>query len=162
MNFNKNIKQVRCVKVPNLMLLCNHYFAYLFQVKILTLKSFQLCLLVVFHRSNIWELNEHVFQKFESSLEVQRIKKKKKIQRILVIIFWNFTMLQYRSDSPQVKQKLIFSIANLVYELPHELPNDLRLRILGNQEKLEKFQILVETQHSTQSPFKNLYFVYSC
>ena len=32
------------------------------------------------------------------------------------------------------------SIANLVYELPHELPNDLRLRILGNKEILGKSQ----------------------
>ena len=46
---------------------------------------------------------------------------------ILVIIFWNFAMFQYRSDSPQAKRNLIFSIANLLYELPHELPNDLRL-----------------------------------
>ena len=36
------------------------------------------------------------------------------------------------------------SVANLVYELPHELPNDLRLRILGNKEILGKSQILVE------------------
>ena len=35
-------------------------------------------------------------------------------------------------NSRQVKRNLISSIANLVRELPHELPNDLRLRILGN------------------------------
>ena len=40
---------------------------------------------------------------------------------------------------------MISSIENLVYELPHELPNDLRLRILGNKEILGKSQILVET-----------------
>ena len=51
---------------------------------------------------------------------------------ILVIIFWNFTIFQYRSNSPQVKGNLISSIANLVYELPHELPNDLKLRIFRN------------------------------
>ena len=33
---------------------------------------------------------------------------------ILVKIFWNFTMLQYRSDQPQVKRNMISSIANLV------------------------------------------------
>ena len=38
---------------------------------------------------------------------------------------------EYRFDSSQVKQDLISSIINFVYELPHELPNDLRLRILG-------------------------------
>ena len=51
---------------------------------------------------------------------------------ILLIIFWNFTIFQYRSGSPQVKRNLISSIAHLVYELPYELPNNLGLRILGN------------------------------
>ena len=53
--------------------------------------------------------------------------------KILVIIFWNFTIFQYSSHSPQSKPNSISSIAKLVYELPPELPNDLRLRILGNQ-----------------------------
>ena len=51
---------------------------------------------------------------------------------VLVIIYWNFTVFQYRSDLPQVKRNLISGIANLVNEFPHELPNDLRLTILGN------------------------------
>ena len=51
---------------------------------------------------------------------------------ILVIIFWNFRLCWHRFDSPQVKRNLISSMANLVYELSHTLPNDLRLRILGN------------------------------
>ena len=78
--------------------------------------------------SNIFELNEHFFQKCESSLEVQRAKRNENFQTMLVIIFQNFKIFQYRSDSPQVKGAFISSIANLVYELPHELPNDLRLR----------------------------------
>ena len=41
---------------------------------------------------------------------------------------------------------MISGIPNLVYELPHELPNNLKLRILGNYEILEKIQMLVETQ----------------
>ena len=53
---------------------------------------------------------------------------------------------------------MISRIANLVYELPHELPNDLRLRILGNKKMLVKSQIWVETQPSTQSPFQKLNF----
>ena len=51
---------------------------------------------------------------------------------ILVIIFWNFTICQDRSDSPRVKGNLISSIENLAYDLPLKLPNDLRLGILGN------------------------------
>ena len=38
---------------------------------------------------------------------------------------------------------MISSIANLVNELPHELPDDLRLRILGNKEMLGKSQNFV-------------------
>ena len=44
---------------------------------------------------------------------------------ILAIMFWNFTIFQYTSDSPQVKGNLISSIVNLVYVLLHELPNEL-------------------------------------
>ena len=51
---------------------------------------------------------------------------------VLVIIFWNFTMFYERSESPQVKENLISSITNLIYELPHEFSNDLKLTILGN------------------------------
>ena len=77
---------------------------------------------------------------------------------ILVIIFQNLTMFQYRPDSPQVKRNVISCIANLVYELPHELPNDLRLKTLGNKEILRKSQIWVQTQPSAQSPFQKLNF----
>ena len=54
-----------------------------------------------------------------------------RLSTILVIIFQNFAKFYYRSDLPQVKGNLISSTANLVYELPHKLPNDLRLRKLG-------------------------------
>ena len=49
---------------------------------------------------------------------------------------------------------MISSIANLV----HELPNDLRPRILGNKEINGKSQIWVKTQPSAQSPFQKLNF----
>ena len=45
---------------------------------------------------------------------------------------WYFLIISLRSESPQVKRYLICSITNLVHELSHELPNDFRLRILGN------------------------------
>ena len=45
-------------------------------------------------------------------------------------------MFYYRPDEPQVKRNVISSKVNLVYALPHELPNDLRLRILGNFRKI--------------------------
>ena len=44
---------------------------------------------------------------------------------------------------------------NLVYELPYELPNDLKLRIIENKEILEKQQIWVETWHSASLLSRN-------
>ena len=67
-------------------------------------------------------------------------------------------MFQYRSDQLQVKRYVISSIANLVCELSHKLPNDLRLRILGNKEILGKSQICVEPQISAQHLFQKLHF----
>ena len=46
--------------------------------------------------------------------------------------------------SPRVKRNSIISNKQSVYELPHKLPNDLRLRILGNKEKSGKSQNLLE------------------
>ena len=39
--------------------------------------------------------------------------------------------------SPQVKRCAIITYEHGIYELPHELPNDLRLNILGNSEYQE-------------------------
>ena len=41
---------------------------------------------------------------------------------------------------------MISNIANLVYELTHEIQNHLRLKILGIYKILEKYQIWVETK----------------
>ena len=59
-------------------------------------------------------------------------RKKKKIYENFFIIFWKFTMFQYRSDSPQIKQNLISSIANFAYVLTQELPDNLRLSTFVN------------------------------
>ena len=53
----------------------------------------------------------------------------------LVKMFWQFTVLQCRCDLPQVKLDLIFSIINILNEMPQELPNE----------------NVVETQHGVQS-----------
>ena len=50
------------------------------------------------------------------------------------------------------------SIAKLVYKLSHELPNDLKLIILGNKEISVKSQSCVDTQPSAQTPFQKLNF----
>ena len=38
--------------------------------------------------------------------------------------------------SPQVKRCAIITYKHGIYELPHELPNDLRLRILENYQEI--------------------------
>ena len=46
--------------------------------------------------------------------------------------------------SPQVKRGAIISNKHGMYELPHEFPNNLRLRVLGNQEKSGESQTFAE------------------
>ena len=46
--------------------------------------------------------------------------------------FWDFLMFYQISFSPQVKRFAIITYKHGIYELFHEFPNDLRLRILGN------------------------------
>ena len=53
----------------------------------------------------------------------------------------------------EVKRYLVFFVKNIVDKLPHELPNNLRLRILGNYEILEKSQNFVQTEVSALTPF---------
>ena len=61
--------------------------------------------------------------------------------------------------SPQVEQCAITTYKHGIYELPHELSNDLRLRISGNQEIPRKFENLIERQPSAHSPCQNENFV---
>ena len=49
---------------------------------------------------------------------------------IMEIILWDFLMLYQIFLLPQVKRSAIISNKQGVYEVPQELPNDLRLRIL--------------------------------
>ena len=53
-------------------------------------------------------------------------------------IFSDFLILYQILFSPHVKRSVIISNKHGIYELPHELPNDLRLGILGSQEKSQK------------------------
>ena len=51
---------------------------------------------------------------------------------ISFIIFWDFSMFYQIFHSPHMKRRTIITYKHVIYELPHELSNDLRLRILGN------------------------------
>ena len=50
------------------------------------------------------------------------------------ILLWDFLMFYQIFFSPQVKRSAIISNKQGVNELSHELPNDLRLRILESYE----------------------------
>ena len=45
---------------------------------------------------------------------------------IIFMIFWEFLVFYQISLSPKVKRWAIITNKHGVYELPHELPNDLR------------------------------------
>ena len=62
----------------------------------------------------------------------------------MVIIFWNFTVFYDRPAEQRVKRNVIYSKPNLVSELPHGLPKNFRLKILGNKQILGKSKIWVE------------------
>ena len=49
-----------------------------------------------------------------------------------MVIFSDFLMFDQIFLSPQVKRSVIISNKHGTYELSYELPNNLRLRILGN------------------------------
>ena len=61
--------------------------------------------------------------------------------------------------SPQVKQWAIITYKPGIYESPHKLPNDLRLRILENLEISGKCLNFIEYYPSAQSPCQNENFV---
>ena len=51
---------------------------------------------------------------------------------VLVIIFWYFLIFYKIILSLQVKQGVIISNENGIYQLPYEFPNDLKLKMSGN------------------------------
>ena len=55
----------------------------------------------------------------------------------MVILICEFLMFHQFFRSPQVKRIVIISNKPGIYQSPHELPNNLRLRILGNKENSE-------------------------
>ena len=61
--------------------------------------------------------------------------------------------------SSQVKRSAVISNKHAIYELPHELTNDLTLRISGNQERSGTTQKFIDLSPSAQSFSKNKNFV---
>ena len=63
--------------------------------------------------------------------EHKNIEAKKQLATT-IFIFWDFWMFYQIFFSSQVKRCAIITCKHGIYELPHELPNELRLEILGN------------------------------
>ena len=61
--------------------------------------------------------------------------------------------------SSQVKRYAIITYKHGIYKMPHELPNDLTLRILGNQEISGNYLNYIEWWSSAQSTRKHERFV---
>ena len=82
--------------------------------------------------------------------------KRCKQDTILGKISGDFFTFYHNFSSPQVKRNQIIITTKKVYELPHKLPNKLRLRILGNQENSRKslkcLDLMVSTQSFNQKP----------
>ena len=60
------------------------------------------------------------------------------------IMFEDFLILYQIFFWSQVKRSVFISNKHDIYELPHELSNDLRLKILGNKERFGKSQNFIE------------------
>ena len=65
------------------------------------------------------------------------------VATIIEIILWDFSKFYQSFLSPQVKRSAIISNKQGVYELPQELPNDLRLRKQGKIRKISKFTRMI-------------------
>ena len=71
--------------------------------------------------------------------------------RIIFIIFWDLLTFYQISHSWQVKRCVIITYKHGIYEILHELPIDLRLRILGYLEISGKCLNFIEWYTSVQS-----------
>ena len=80
------------------------------------------------------------------------------VPTITVITFWDFLVFYQIFLSPQVKQCTIITYKHGIYELPHKLPNNLRLRILGNKKILGKCLNLIEWEPCAKSLCENKNF----
>ena len=109
----------------------------------LTLEVFLQHLIIVFFTELIFLNQMSYFSRNLNHHSKCRVRKEI-FQTILTTIFWNFSIFYHRPDQPQVKRKVVATTTSLVYGFSHELPNDLRLRILGNKEMLGKSLIWFE------------------
>ena len=78
---------------------------------------------------------------------------------IIFRIFWGILIFYQIYLSPQVKRCAIITYKHGIYESPQELPNELRLRILGDGKISGKCLNSIEWYPSAQSPCQNENFI---
>ena len=61
------------------------------------------------------------------------------VSTIIFITFWDFLMFYQIFISPQVRRCATITYKHGTYELLHKLPNDLRIRFLGNKKISGKY-----------------------
>ena len=77
-----------------------------------------------------YKIQAHNLLQIQAPLQSRRCNR----PTISFIIFWDFSMFYQIFLSLQVKRFAIITHKHGIYELPYDLTNDSRLRILGNQE----------------------------
>ena len=77
----------------------------------------------------------------------------------MIIIISDFLMFYQIFLSPQVKGCTIISNKHGIYKLPHELANESRLKMSGNQKMSGKSQNFIELQPGAQFSSQNERFV---
>ena len=97
-------------------------------------------------------LFQHVFQKYKLNLILNMTALNNFSTCVILIIYTIFL-------SPQKKRCVIITYKHLIYELPHELPNDLRNRILGQQKISGKFPNFIDWQPGGDSSDRKEIFV---
>ena len=157
MNFNKNRKQVSCVKVPALMVSCKYYFAYLIQVKSLTLKNLSTLLIGRFLIEVTFSSQMSTFlEKFESSLEVQRAKKEFSDNLGHNILELQNILAQIRFTKS--KRKLDIQYSKLRIRVVQGVAKRLKTQDLRKLENIRKISNLGGHIAQCQSPIRNLDF----
>ena len=107
------------------------------------MKSFYFFLLKIDH-----------FRSFNVFLKKQKLKEN--LQTLFDKSFEDIFAFQQNFSSTQVEWNQIIITKKLMYKLPHQLSNDLRLRILGNQKisrkSLKHSYLMAITQPTTRKP----------
>ena len=102
---------------------------YLFIYLFICLFFYLFTYLFIYLFIHLFILAFHAYSKNGLIINIRLILKTMTSQsRILVVIFSHFLLIQLRSRLSQVKRYLISRITSSLKELPHELPNDLRLK----------------------------------